>query len=100
MAGRALTQGIKGGQDIKLHRLVELGDLSTKLSTGILLFLDLKLHFKSFLCPSELQLYSDFFNELSSALKLFQLFRLVRKATRSASDASPEEFVPLPEEPP
>lgn len=26
-----LTQGIKGGQDIKLHLLLELGELSTKL---------------------------------------------------------------------
>ena len=68
----ALTQGIKGRQDIKLHRLVELGRPQHKAeSAGILLFLDLKLHFKSFLSLTGFQLYSDFFNELSSALKLF-----------------------------
>ena len=66
----ALTQGIKGGQDIELHRLVG-GPQHKAESAGILLFLDLKLHFKCFLSLTGFQLYSDFFNELSSALKLF-----------------------------
>ena len=66
----ALTQGIKGGQDIELHRLVG-GPQHKAESAGILLFLDLKLHFKCFLSLTGFQLFPDFFNEFSSALKLF-----------------------------
>ena len=70
----ALTQGIKGRQDIELHRLVEPGGPQHKAeSAGILPlpFLDLKLHFKCFLSLTGFQLSLDFFDEFSSALKLF-----------------------------
>ena len=71
----ALTQGIKGGQDIELHLLVELGGPQHKAENAGILplfeFLDLKLHFKCFLSLTGFQLSPDFFNEFSSALKLF-----------------------------
>lgn len=69
----ALTQGIKGGQDIKLHLLLELGGAEHEAeSTGVLpsWTLDLKRHFKLLFSLTGFQLSPNFLDEFSSAPKL------------------------------
>ena len=69
----ALTQGIKGGQDIKLHLLLELGGAEHEAEgTGVLLSwsLDLKRHFKLLFSLTGFQLSPNFLDEFFSELKL------------------------------
>ena len=68
-----LSQGIKGGQDIKLYPLAEQGGSqheaeSTPLPLSLLL--DLKLHFKFFLSLTGFQLSPNFLDESYSVLKV------------------------------
>lgn len=68
-----LTQDIKGGQYIKFHPIADLGELEHKAEcTGVRpsLILDLKLYGKYFISSMGFQLFPDFLDELSSAIKL------------------------------